>query len=317
MNRTSKTAGYLLTITGGLLWAIGGSFGQQVFQLNQATSNWLVPIRLFIAGAMILAVAYGKNRGQIMDVWRNKKDVRDLLLFTLLGAGASQYTYYTCIQYSNAAFATVISYMFPAIILIYQVIRQRRAPRGYELAAVILVTVGAITCTTQWNLDAMKVAPIAVVVGLFSAAASAYNTVKPQRLLKKYSLLSIIGWSMLLSGAVYALICRPWRTQVLVNGRLIWMMAVVIIGGTIFAFCCFQAGVRIVGSLAGSVLASVEPVGAVLIAVIFLKVPLTGMDIFGFFLILITIPLIALGQRREEAMESAIETVTPSSHEIS
>lgn len=305
MNRSSKPLGYGLTIIGGLCWAIGGSCGQQVFQLHQATANWLVPIRLMLAGAIILTAAFVKNRRGILDVWRNKKDAKDLLLFTLFGAGASQYTYYTCIQYSNAAFATVISYMFPAVILVYQALRQRRPPRRYELVAVILVTLGAITCTTQWNLANMKVSPVAVAVGLLCACASAYNTIKPQRLLKTYSLLSVMGWSMLLSGAVYSLLCRPWETTVVINAQLFLLMGIIILGGTIVAFCCFQAGVRIVGGLAGSILASVEPVGAVLIGMLFLKVPITPMDLLGFFLILVTIPLIALGQKGEQVQALA------------
>ncbi len=296
----SKPFGFFLTISGGLLWALGGSCGQQIFQHHNLTANWLVPYRILIAGILLLALSCLRyTPRQVLSVWKNRKDAKDLLLFSVFGAGASQYTYYTCIQYSNAAFATVISYMFPVVILLYGMFLSRRAPKRYELISVLLVTAGAFTCTTHWKLDALSGSPVALVIGILCAIASAYNTVKPQRLLRTYALISIMGWSMVVGGVVLGLLCRPWTIPFILDGELILLMSVVIFGGTILAFCCFQAGVRIVGSLSGSILASVEPIGAIVIAVLFLNVPFTPEDFVGFVLILATIPIIALGQNRE------------------
>jgi drug/metabolite transporter (DMT)-like permease len=303
----SKTLGYTLTLLGGLLWAVGGSCGQRIFQVHNLTSDWLVPIRIIIAGTILLVVSFAKHGSKdVMAVWKDPRDTKDLILFTLLGAGASQYTYYTCIQYSNAAFATVISYIFPALILLYGIFRSKRPPKLYEVVSVILVTLGAFTCTTHWNLGSMSVSSTAILFGVLSAVASAYNTVKPQKLLKTYPLLSIMGWSMSLSGLILLIICRPWTIPVTLNLELLLLLTILIIGGTICAFCFFQAGVRIVGSLAGGVLAAVEPVGAVLIAVLFLNVSFTVEDFTGFVLILATIPLIAIGQYKEAVIHQEV-----------
>ena len=55
----------------------------------------------------------------------------------------------------------------------------------------------------------------------------------------------------------------------------------------------------IVGSLVGSVLSSIEPVGSVVISVLFLHTAFTWLDLLGFFLILVTIPIMALGKAHE------------------
>lgn len=301
-NFGSIPKGYALTLCGGFLWAVGGSCGQQIFTQYNTTSNWLIPIRILLSGLLLLGISkcMGKPLG---EVFKNRKDTRDLILFSLFGAGASQYTYYTCIQYSNTAFATVISYIFPVLILLYHMIRNRRAPRFYELISVILVTLGAFTCTTYWDFSSLSISGIALVVGLLCALASAYNTIKPQALLQKYPLVAIMGWSMTISGVVLFILCRPWTIAVQVDANLILLMAAIIIGGTILGFSFYQAGVRIIGSLAGGIMAAVEPVGAVLIAVVFLKVQLNPMDFLGFALILVTIPIIAVGQHREIQMK--------------
>jgi len=298
----TKLTGYLMTISGGVLWAAGGACGQRLFQENAVTSNWLVPIRLFIAGLLLLAATRFLAKAPVTSVLRNRRDLKDLILFGLFGASAGQYTYYTCIQYSNAAFATVISYIFPILILLYEMLRNKRLPKLYEVTCVVLVVVGAFACTTHWNFHSLSVSSTAAVVGLLCAAASAYNTIKPQRLIRTYNVMAITGWGMLFGSPVVFFLCRPWRISVLVNLHLFLYMTVVIVGGTVLAFSLFLKGVGIVGNLAGSILGSVEPVASVIIAVLILHVSFTWQDFTGFLLILITIPILALSQRREESI---------------
>lgn len=304
---TSRPLGYLLTLSGGLLWALGGTCGQRVFQLYHVTADWLVPIRIFLASVILLLFSFWKNGfRKSISVFHSRRDRGDLFLFAIFGAGASQYTYYTCIQYSNAAFATVISYMFPAVILLYGIVRSRRPPKLYETISVILVILGAFACTTHFDLSSMSLSPLAILFGILAAITSAYNTVKPQRLLRTYPLFSIMGLSMVISGIVLFVLCRLWTIPVTPDSRLFLLMSVVIVGGTIFAFCFYQAGVRIVGSLAGGILASAEPIGAVLLAVLFLGVAFTLEDFLGFVLILSAVPIIALGQQKEVKQVEAL-----------
>jgi drug/metabolite transporter (DMT)-like permease len=62
------------------------------------------------------------------------------------------------------------------------------------------------------------------------------------------------------------------------------------------AFILYMRGIRLVGAIAGNVLSAAEPVAAVIISVLVLKVVFTPADFVGFLLILATIPLIAIGQ---------------------
>ena len=102
-------------------------------------------------------------------------------------------------------------------------------------------------------------------------------------------------------GAVMLLIFRPWHIQgVQFSGKLWVLLACVIILGTVLSFGLFQSGCSIVGSLVGSVLSSIEPVGSVVISVLFLHTSFSWLDLLGFFLILVTIPLMAIGKAKEQ-----------------
>jgi drug/metabolite transporter (DMT)-like permease len=82
--------------------------------------------------------------------------------------------------------------------------------------------------------------------------------------------------------------------------NLLWvLLACVIVLGTVLSFSLFQSGCSIVGSLVGSVLSSIEPVSSVVISVLFLHTAFTWLDLLGFSLILVTIPLMAIGKARE------------------
>ena len=179
-------------------------------------------------------------------------------------------------------------------------IKEKRLPHLYETICVLLVLAGAFTCTTHLNPKSLAVTPQALFWGLISAASFVVYTMQPRRLLQKFDLVMIIGWGMLIGGIALILLFQPWNITVVVNSTLFINMAVVILFGTVFSFCFYQAGVSIVGSITGSILSSVEPVASMVISVLFLNVALTALDFAGFLLILASIPIIALGDKNHK-----------------
>lgn len=291
--------GYIMTLCGGLCWAIGGACGQVMFRDCGVTSDWLVPIRLFIGGLITLVLA-ALTGGKPLEVLRHKDACPPLLVFALLGSALCQYSYYTAVQYANVAFATVLSYCSPIVILLWAIFSTRKCPHAYELVSVVLVVLGAFTCVTHFNLSTLAVPVKGAVWGIISAVCFAFYTVSPRKLMQRFSVLSITGWGMTMGGAAMLLIFRPWQTEgVVFSGKLWLLMVCVILLGTVLSFSLFQTGCNIVGSLVGSVLSSIEPVGSVVISILFLNTTFSWLDLLGFFLILVTIPIMAIGKARE------------------
>ncbi len=305
--RSRLIKGYIITICGGLGWAIGGACGQVTFRDCGADANWLVPIRMFIAGILVLALA--KLRGKsIGAIWKDKHSIFPLLIFALIGTAMCQYSYYAAIQYTNVAFATVMTYMSPIVILLFVLLHSRRLPKLYELISVILVAAGAVLCATHGDLSALAVPPIGLIWGLVSAVCFAFYTLCPRRLMQKFDVMSIVGWGMTIGGGMMMLIFHPWTIQgVTYNAELFLLMAAVIVFGTILAFNLYQTGCNIVGSMVGGVLSSVEPVASVMISAFLLHTSFVAQDFIGFALILITIPIMAIGDYREIQTQQAVK----------
>ena len=308
MKHSTRWPGYLLAISGGVLWAVAGACGQALFRNTTVTAGWVVPIRLVLAGVLFLLIARIVQGPVLLAVWRSPRAMGRLLLCAVLGVAASQYTFYRAIELANVAFSTVMCYICPIFILLYTILRERRKPRLYEAAGVILVVVGVFACATHFDLTRLSVSPIALVMGLLCALSAAVNTLMPLPLNEQYGIFPTMGWGMLLGGGVMALLFRPWIVEPIVNAQLIWSMAVIIIGGTVLAFSFYMRGIQLVGPVAAVVLSAAEPLTAVILSVLVLKVSFTPSDFLGFGLILLTIPVISLGQQRE--LKEAVEPTT-------
>ena len=105
MNRGNESKGMLSTFIGGALWGVNGVLGSYLFLAKNVTTDWLIPYRLLFAGLLVIVYLYHKNGKKIFDILKNKKDLSQILLFGLIGMLGTQYTYFSAIQYSNAAIA--------------------------------------------------------------------------------------------------------------------------------------------------------------------------------------------------------------------
>lgn len=80
--KNRKAQGVIMTLTGGILWGLCGSCGQFLFQYKEATSNWLVPIRLMGAGILILFLLAIKNKKKYWQYGKNRGE-EEIFLFSL------------------------------------------------------------------------------------------------------------------------------------------------------------------------------------------------------------------------------------------
>ena len=143
---------------------------------------------------------------------------------------------------------------------------------------------GAFSCATQFKLGALHIAPPALIWGLLSAVAFSFYTITPQRLIREYSLLPIVGWGMIL--------------------------------GTVCSFCFYQADVSIVGGLADSILSAAEPVTSVIISTLLLHVLFIPFDLAGFVMILTAISLIAVGEHWSEKQAASLSKEAKKTSEL-
>lgn len=287
------TRGYLLAIIPAIFWGVSGTFCQYLFQQKQFNPEWLVTIRLLAAGFILLAFAVLKKQN-IWQVWKNKTDVLQILVFSTAGMAAVQYTYFAAIYASNAATATVLQYIGPAMIAIYLAMRYRKAPTFFETTAIILAITGTFLLVTHGSLHTLSMSGKAFFWGIISAVALAFYTLYPLRLLKRFPSTVIVGWGMFIGGIAFSFVHDPFEVPGIWDVSSISMIVFIVLFGSLFAFYAYLVSVQYIGATRASLLACVEPLSAAFFAVAWLHVPFGVFDWSGTFLILSTVILLAL-----------------------
>ncbi len=285
-----------MVLTGATLWGLSGTAAQQLFQWDGFTPTWLVTVRMGISGILLLAITWSRLGGHaISGPWREPTQLLRLWIFALLGLLGVQYSYMASIRLGNAATATFLQYLGPALIVLYVAVHSRRWPSRRELLALSLAVAGTFLLVTNGSIHAVVVPASAVVWGLVSAVTLAFYTLFPANMMRRYGTLPIIGWAMFLGGLVCSLAAPPWRVQ----GQH-WTMGVlllvgfVVIFGTLLAFYLYLASTRYISATEAGLAACVEPLSAAGASVLWLHTHLGIATLLGGLSILGTVVVLNL-----------------------
>ena len=290
--------GMLYIVVGAVLWGFSGMCSQFVQQERNMPAEWVVAMRLTLAGAITVLAAFWQGRASIFKVFTHTKDTIRLIIFGVLGMWLCQYTYFKAIAYAGAGIATVLQYVGPALIILYVSLRNMALPRAVEAISVVLATVGTVIIALQgeWNLAALD--DTLLFWGLTSAVAVGIYTVQPVPLLKKYGTAPIVGFGMLIGGVFAWIVTQPSAEGIVWD---LWAHGgfwSIIIFGTVVSFNAYLEGVRRVGAVTGSILSSIEPISAAVLAWLVLGNQFSQWDMIGMTLIIVTIFLLAWDKRR-------------------
>ncbi|MCM3238689.1 EamA family transporter [Heyndrickxia oleronia] len=294
----NRGKGLFLVITGAIFWGIGGTVAKKLFQQYGIDVNWLVSTRLLIAGGLLLVIQLiGKDRSQVLAVWKTKRTAVQLIIFGLIGMLAVQYTYMASIKHGNAAVATLLQYLAPVIIIIYLIIRKQTTLTRQDLYTVSLALIGCFFLLTNASLSQLSVPTPAIIWGILSGLALAFYTLYAIPLLKQYDSLVIVGWAMIIGGFALSFIHPPWQMDFShLTLEAYSYLVFVIIFGTMIAFWFYIKSLQSLSPKESSLLGSIEPLAAVLTTVFWLKEPFGVFQWVGTACIIGMILLLALNK---------------------
>ena len=106
-------------------------------------------MRLTLAGSLVLIWSAIQLKSQVLDIWRDKKKLPALLAYAILGIFQFNYFFlFSCVEYSNAATATILQFISPVFILFYnRLVYQKRASKS----AIFYVLVAMLGCLLVWR----------------------------------------------------------------------------------------------------------------------------------------------------------------------
>ncbi|MCE4957632.1 EamA family transporter [Macrococcoides caseolyticum] len=299
MNNTLK--GILFVALGATFWGVGGTVSQQLFQQYAIPLDWFITVRLIFSGIFLLMIAIIRKQ-PILNVYRNRHTLFQLIIYSIFGMLAVQYTFLASIEAGNAAVATLLQYLAPIVILTYLLITRKTDFRLIDLIIIAVSSFGTFLLLTSGNINNIVVAPRAIVWGLLSAIAAAFYTMYAGRLFVRNTPLVIIGWAMLFAGLFISMFNRHWKINPIEFGVIgnMYILFVIIIG-TALAFFLYLLSVKYIDPQLTALLGCIEPLTAVILSIIWLKQPFDYIQCIGMLIILGVVFMISIMNGKKKA----------------
>lgn len=301
MMKRYEIIGIILTLLGATLWGVSGTSVQFIGNFRNMNLEWLLTMRLITAGLLTVLYGWIRQGNAIFNVFRNWRDTLGLVIFGVFGMALCQYTYFRSIVIAGAGIATVLQYLAPSMIIIYLLMRYGKRPSTGEIISVILALAGTICLMGNNGFSFESFRSDVLFWGLLSAVGVAVYSVSPVRLVATYGTIPIVGFGMLLSGLVAAVLfhqpysCATWDVWTVVGCFNVVFL------GTIVSFNAYLEGVKRIGAVSGSILSSIEPISAAFFGWAFLGNQFNWVGILGMAMIIATVIIIALEKRGQSS----------------
>lgn len=269
-----------------------------------APATWITCLRMVIAAAFFLFLTAVRNWRDLVAVFRDWRSLVQIAAFAIFGVLLTQLSYLNAISYTSAGVGTTIEQVGLVFIMLYVCLRNRRLPRLREAAGLVLALGGMVLIATQGDPGRLAIPPEGLAWGLVSAVALTFYTLMPVRVLGKWGSMLVTGLAMLFGGSAASLVVQPWTMDVqLSTGGLAAFVAIVLVG-TLGAYMLYLQGVNDAGPVKASLLCCVEPVSAMILALVWLHSPVSVWDLAGCALIVAMIFLVT-EREQKPAVEAA------------
>ena len=294
MNKYQKNIfkGTIYSLLSGLIWGICGILGEYFFSHYQVSSGWITSMRLLVAGSFVIILSSLKLRFQLFDIWRNRNNYLPFLTYAILGIFSVQFFFYLCVEYSNATTATILQFISPVFILIYNRIIYKKKASKKAIFYVLTAMLGVFLMATKGDLSKLSITPLALLTGLLSALGVMFNVILPQRFAKKYGFVPTVGWGMIIAGLFSNFLYPVYKISFQVDAISICVCLTIAFLGTAFAFFLSMKAVSLVSPLVVSVVSASEPLSSAILSVLFLGMVLDGFLVLA--MILIIVPMVFL-----------------------
>lgn len=301
MMKRYEIIGIILTLLGATLWGVSGTSVQFVGNFRNMNLEWLLTMRLITAGLLTVLYGWIRQGNAIFNVFRNWRDTLGLIIFGVFGMALCQYTYFRSIVIAGAGIATVLQYLAPSMIIIYLLVRYGKRPSAGEIISVILALAGTICLMGNNGFSFESFRSDVLFWGLLSAVGVAVYSVSPVRLLATYGTIPIVGFGMLLSGLVAAVLFQQPHSYATWDVWTVVGCFNVVFLGTIVSFNAYLEGVKRIGAVSGSILSSIEPISAAFFGWALLGNQFNWVGILGMAMIIATVIIIALEKRGQSS----------------
>jgi len=294
-----KHRGEYLLISASMGFALGGVAAKVLREANMDAFR-LTQIRSTGAALILLTFAIIKGKDQLRA---RRDELKDLILFGVVGVGAVTSFYFFAIKYLYVSVALIIEFTASIWIALYLKFVKKKHISPIMWLGIACAFSGLILVSQIWSSSSLS--PIGVLAALADAVALSYYFLTADRLTQTRSSLSLMTWGIGVAAVFWAIIFPWWNfpfeyltKSFSLAGNLSnysapgWVLILwIIIVGTVIPYLLTVTGIRELSAGTSSVIGMIEPIFAGVIAWILLNEALSGIQLIGCVVVLFGIYL--------------------------
>lgn len=286
-----------LVVIAGTMWAGSGLAAQHFLAHNDHTAMDLTVFRMISTALIIFVIAFMRGTlGWSMRILKEYPTLWIKLVFYGLGLMLMQHTYFAGIGAGNAAVATVIQYICPALVICWVALRRKKIPGMGDMFAVVLAVGGVFLLATGGNPRTLSVPAECIYYSVLSAVFYAFCSIYPKQLMMTLDNSFLLMFGMLFGGIMGYMADPVTDLGTFFHDDVLFDMFMIIICGTVIAFICYNAGLAWLTEEQASVTATVEPAVSVIASYFLFETTFGLFEGTGIIMVLLAILMPVMGK---------------------
>lgn len=290
----SKNTAYGMMAVAAIMWATSGTLTE--LSITAGADVLQITTLSYILSCLILTPAILLFDPKSLKI--DRKDLLPFLAFSLVTGTFFSLAWFFCVEKTGVATAVILLYGYPSIVTIASIFLLKEKLTPQKALALPLTFIGAVLVAGAQDFETgFSFNWVGVGLGVFAAFAGAVYYLWGKRFLDKYSANTVILYMDLLSVPPLILLSLLAISPAMIVGigltgdAWIWIFLLALLPGAIGFLVSMMALGHIEASKA-SIVASIEPVAAVIIAVLVLSQTINALQGVGVALVFLGVLLL-------------------------
>jgi drug/metabolite transporter (DMT)-like permease len=293
--------GYFFVAAATLCWGAAAAVGKYIFNGGLFAGHALIsPMVLTQTRTTFTVLVFGpllllRFGRRIFNI--NRTDLILCALVGTLGVACSNFFYYLAVQKSTVSLAITVQYTAPLWVLIYMVARGRERATARKTVSALVAMMGTALAIGVFQAG-VKFSVIAVGAALLASFGYAFYNIAAQALVTRNHPFTVMFYMLLGAAIMWTAINPPWRVIAQDFSGRQW--------GFLFVFAClsmalpymlYLSGLKYLDPTRAVITSCLEPVFAILFAVLFVNETLRGLQVAGIVAVLVATVLVQMQPR--------------------
>lgn len=261
---SSSARGYALVLLAATLWGAMGVFYKVLIERYQMTPLAVATLRSLLGGVILCAFLVILRR-RLLRV--QARDLPLLIAYGVIGVAGFFVAYAYAVALTGVAVAAVLLYTAPAWVGLIAWRWLGESMHARVVVALLMTLAGSVLVAGLYDLDSLQVNGLGILAGLGAGLGYALWSVFNKLAVQRYSAWTVQTYGLLIGAATLLLVLPTAQRATPDDLRAAWpWLLAMALGPTLGGALAYSLGVRSIPVSIASIVATLEPVIAMVFA---------------------------------------------------